>query len=161
MATESSVTKYCLLCGNELPSGGFSAQVAGVYLYPVCADCQDRCSSDPAGVVAEHPQLFEGSEITNPDIHPTSSTITPRRPVQSERAKVAIQPTSHPSAASPSIQQVIVTDIHMPFGSMVGFMVKWAIASIPAVIILFVLGVVLSAVFGSFILGLGSQSFGR
>jgi hypothetical protein len=40
-------------------------------------------------------------------------------------------------------------------------MVKWAIASIPAVIILFVLGVVLSAVFGSFILGLGSQSFGR
>jgi hypothetical protein len=72
MATESSVTKYCLLCGNELPSGGFSAQVAGVYLYPVCADCQDRCSSDPAGVVAEHPQLFEGSEITNPDIHPTS-----------------------------------------------------------------------------------------
>jgi hypothetical protein len=31
---------------------------------------------------------------------------------------------------------VIVTDIHMPFWSMVIFMVKWALASIPALIIL-------------------------
>src|SRR5215831_9888665 len=33
-------------------------------------------------------------------------------------------------------QHVIVTDIHMPFWSMVIFMVKWALASIPAIIIL-------------------------
>ena len=33
-------------------------------------------------------------------------------------------------------QNVIVTDIHMPFLSMVIFMVKWALASIPAIIIL-------------------------
>ncbi len=32
--------------------------------------------------------------------------------------------------------RVIVTDIHMPFLSMVIFMVKWALASIPAIIIL-------------------------
>ena len=38
-------------------------------------------------------------------------------------------------------QNVRVTDIRMPFGSMVAFMVKWAIASIPALIILTVLGV--------------------
>jgi hypothetical protein len=31
---------------------------------------------------------------------------------------------------------VIVTDIHMPFWSMVIFMVKWALASIPAILIL-------------------------
>jgi hypothetical protein len=31
---------------------------------------------------------------------------------------------------------VVVTDIKMPFGSMVVFMVKWAIATIPAIIIL-------------------------
>lgn len=36
-------------------------------------------------------------------------------------------------------QEVVVTDINMPFGSMVGFMVKWAIAAIPALIILAVL----------------------
>ena len=36
-------------------------------------------------------------------------------------------------------QDVVVTDIQMPFWSMVGFMVKWAIASIPALIILYIL----------------------
>jgi hypothetical protein len=39
-------------------------------------------------------------------------------------------------------QQVTVTDVRMRFGSMVVFMVKWAIASIPAVIILVVIGAV-------------------
>jgi hypothetical protein len=38
--------------------------------------------------------------------------------------------------------EVVITDIKMPFWSMVGFMVKWAIAAIPAFIILVVLGVV-------------------
>ncbi len=36
-------------------------------------------------------------------------------------------------------QRVIVTDVRMPFLSMIVFMVKWAIAAIPAVIILAVL----------------------
>jgi len=31
---------------------------------------------------------------------------------------------------------VVITDIQMPFGSMVTFMVKWAIATIPALLIL-------------------------
>ena len=35
-----------------------------------------------------------------------------------------------------NIQRVVVTDIHMPFGSMIVFMVKWALASIPALLIL-------------------------
>lgn len=33
--------------------------------------------------------------------------------------------------------EVVVKDIHMKFGSMVWFMVKWSLASIPAIIILF------------------------
>lgn len=41
--------------------------------------------------------------------------------------------------------EVIVTDIKMPFGSMVVFMVKWAVATIPAIIIL---SVVVSIIFG-------------
>ena len=36
-------------------------------------------------------------------------------------------------------RRVIVTDVRMPFLSMVVFMVKWAIAAIPAIIILAVL----------------------
>jgi len=54
-------------------------------------------------------------------------------------------PPPQPSAAAPTIRaqpttsqpiQVVVTDIRMPFASMVTFMVKWAIAAIPAFIIL-------------------------
>ena len=37
-------------------------------------------------------------------------------------------------------QRVVVTDFDMPFVSMVKLMVKWAIASIPAAIILVLLG---------------------
>ncbi len=47
-----------------------------------------------------------------------------------------------------------VTDIRMPFWSMVVFMVKWVFASIPAMIIFSLMAgsimVVLSMVFGSF-----------
>jgi hypothetical protein len=50
-------------------------------------------------------------------------------------------------------RRVVVTDIRMPFWSMVTLMVKWVFASIPAIIILsFVLGVimaVLTALFGA------------
>lgn len=48
----------------------------------------------------------------------------------------------------PENQNVVVTDIQMPFGSMVVFMVKWAIASIPAIIILFMFFAIVTAIFG-------------
>ena len=44
--------------------------------------------------------------------------------------------------------EVVVTDIRMPFGSMVVFMIKWALAAIPAAIILLVLYAVAIAAFG-------------
>jgi len=36
--------------------------------------------------------------------------------------------------------KVVVTDIKIPFGSMVILMVKWAVATIPALIILILIG---------------------
>ena len=45
--------------------------------------------------------------------------------------------------------QVVVTDIQMPFVSMVVFMVKWALAAIPAFLILFL-------IFGGLMAGLFS-----
>jgi hypothetical protein len=54
---------------------------------------------------------------------------------------------------------VVVTDIKMPFSSMVVFMVEWAIATIPALIILTVIGSItlgiLSAIYGGFHLKMG------
>jgi len=53
---------------------------------------------------------------------------------------------------------VAVVDVEMPFFSMVVFMIKWAVASIPAFIILTavfgVLGLIGSAVFGTVLGGL-------
>jgi hypothetical protein len=44
-------------------------------------------------------------------------------------------------------QKVVVTDIRMPFWSMVIFMVKWVVASIPAFIILLTIMSIIMAVF--------------
>jgi hypothetical protein len=46
--------------------------------------------------------------------------------------------------------EVVVVDIRMRFASMVIFMVKWVVASIPALIILFILGMIGSALFAGF-----------
>ncbi|MFU8772048.1 MAG: hypothetical protein ACNA8H_06480 [Anaerolineales bacterium] len=46
-------------------------------------------------------------------------------------------------------QEVIVTDIQMPFSSMVFFMIKWAVATIPAAIILFIFGALSMAILTS------------
>lgn len=55
---------------------------------------------------------------------------------------------------SKNINEVVVTDVKMSFSSMVVFMVKWAIATIPAIIILTAVGSItlgiLRALFGGF-----------
>jgi hypothetical protein len=51
-------------------------------------------------------------------------------------------------------REVVVTDIKMPFLSMVVFMIKWAIASIPAIIILTLLFGLFSMLFGGMISGM-------
>ena len=52
-------------------------------------------------------------------------------------------------------QKVIVTDIQMPFWSMVIFMIKWTVASVPALIILsFLVGLVV-ALIGALFSGMG------
>ena len=69
-------------------------------------------------------------------------------------------PSATPQAFSSSsdLSEVVVTDIDMPFGSMVKFMVKWSLASIPAFIILVVIFSVIFAIFGGVIAGL-SQGY--
>jgi len=56
--------------------------------------------------------------------------------------------------ASREIHEVVVTDVRMSFSSMVVFMVKWAVATIPAIIILTAVGSItlglIRAIFGGF-----------
>ena len=56
----------------------------------------------------------------------------------------------HEDVVFPDEMAVHVVDIKMPFVSMVAFMVKWAIASIPAIIILAALGAVGVGIIGGF-----------
>lgn len=56
-------------------------------------------------------------------------------------------------------REVVVTDIKIPFLSMVILMVKWAVAAIPALFILFIIGGLLTMVLG-LIFGAGWQHWG-
>lgn len=71
------------------------------------------------------------------------------RTQQSQRTKQAVQ--QQPSlVAAPNVQKammeyrgaqpVVVLDVNMSFGSMVVFMIKWALAAIPAMLILMLIG---------------------
>ena len=79
-------------------------------------------------------------------------------PSQAQPNYALVTQTGSPSGTG--IQSVVVTDIRMPFGSMVGFMIKWVLASIPAVLILWIImGAIiglLSLIFGGL---LGSFRF--
>ncbi len=52
---------------------------------------------------------------------------------------------------SEEINKVVVTDINMSFKSMVVFMVKWVVASIPALILLALAGGGFFLIFGIFV----------
>jgi hypothetical protein len=56
-------------------------------------------------------------------------------------------------------REVVVTDIKIPFVSMVILLVKWAVAAIPALFILFIIGGLLSMILG-LIFGTGWHHWG-
>ena len=56
--------------------------------------------------------------------------------------------------------EVTVTDIKIPFWSMVILMVKWALAAIPAIIILIIIGTLLSIALHTLLGGAGGWQWG-
>ena len=70
-----------------------------------------------------------------------------------KRAAVSAQPTVFPHVKkiadmNKGAQPVVVVDLNMSFGSMVVFMIKWAIAAIPALIMLSLIGLGLVVMLG-------------
>lgn len=59
-----------------------------------------------------------------------------------------------------SSNEVVVTDIKIPFWSMVVLLVKWALAAIPAVVILIVIVGLTSAVLGALLGGVFNWHWG-
>ena len=60
------------------------------------------------------------------------------------RTSVTMPP---PQTSHDTIQNVAIVDVHMPLSSMVIFMIKWAIAAIPAAMILFALYLLVASIF--------------
>ncbi|MBY0265572.1 MAG: hypothetical protein K2W84_04110 [Burkholderiales bacterium] len=54
-------------------------------------------------------------------------------------------------------QRVVVVDVNMKFWTMVVFLVKLAIASIPAAMILFGIGLVMTLLFGGMVAGFSAR----
>ena len=67
----------------------------------------------------------------------------------SEQAKHKIEVTKLEKNRNNKIQSIKIIDFDMPFRSMVKFMIKWALASAPAISILFFIGLILSMLFFS------------
>ena len=83
----------------------------------------------------------------NPEKYGGTSTEQ-RRKENSEITKIQKEATEQRRKEQED-KSVYVKGFRMPFGEMVEFMVKWAIASIPAFIILFIIFGIFFAMFGA------------
>lgn len=90
------------------------------------------------------PKSAEGiSESEIKSEHTISDSFNDGSNKQSNSKTIEVSATQSHNA-----NEVIITDIKMKFGSMVEFMVKWAVASIPAFIILCIIGLIVAGIFG-------------
>ena len=73
-----------------------------------------------------------------------------KKEIEKEVKKKIVEQTRETEERSVYIKgSVKVSSFDMPFLDMIGFMVKWAIASIPAFIILFIIGLIFFGIFGA------------
>ena len=98
-----------------------------------------------------------GASLVWDDDAPPAAELEPQ--AEDSRAAPSARPAIRASApllsggeASDRLEVTII-DIQMPFRSMVNFMVKWTLASIPAAIILMILGAVALSTLGSMLRG--------
>lgn len=113
--------------GVEDPSEATTAVNAQVYSQP---------ENDPLQVSPVHAEAHALSHADEASVNlagPATVVVTPS-PRTSQPDRRSSPGLRSPLAEGP--RHVIVTDVRMPFGSMVIFMVKWALASIPALLLL-------------------------
>ena len=97
------------------------------------------------------PKSAEGiSESEIKSEHTISDAFNDGSNKQSNSKTIEVSATQSHNA-----NEVIITDIKMKFGSMVEFMVKWVLASIPAIIILIMVLYLITAI----LIGLGIEIF--
>jgi len=132
------ITFECDKCGQAMiieESGAGATVDCSNCGNPTYVPTQSPTEPPPADeVVTESP---DGIPATPPEL-PTSSLTTP---------------------PAPAIDRVVMTDIQMPFWSMVVFMIKWAIAAIPAALVLMSIFFILWLIIAGLGFGLFSHMF--
>jgi hypothetical protein len=125
----------------------------------LCADCEPRCTTDPDRVMAEHPWAFARPDIQEPEVPDPTADEAAGPPPRHDRPRVGTRPPSYASVSGSSFHHVVVTDIQMPFTAIVRFMVKWTMASLPATMIVVLLGMIASLLLRALLGGFDPQPF--
>ena len=127
------MARICPVCDKKIGFLDVVTPQVGIEIHTSCTS-----------TFSENPELYGGKAIKK-----TEAQINIEK-------EASIQGTGKPLYKEYQKQQqrieeksVHVKSFDMPFGDMVMFMVKWAIASIPAFIILFIIGAILTGIFGS------------
>ena len=100
-----------------------------------CASCGYTVPQPPVSARAFTPSGPSAGHLAQGGYAPSAPVYAPVQPAlaQTPPAQATI---AAPGAVVAPVTRVVVTDVNMSFSSMVVFMVKWAIASVPALIIL-------------------------
>jgi hypothetical protein len=138
---QMSIAFECRHCGK---TGQAPDKLAGTLV---------QCPGCGGAVAIPH---LEPSTGPPPEVQ-TRNLATAHEPIRERNetnVPVGLAPSNHHTEAR-TPRDVRITDISMPFGSMVVFMVKWMLASIPALAILFVLFLIALLMLQTFFSGLG------
>jgi len=115
----------CPVCKEEI--GFWQVDLGNVIVHP---SCQATYSQDPEKYGEKVIEITDIDEET-------------------KKAQIEVVKERQQSDKEINDKSVHVISFDMPFGDMVMFMVKWAIASIPAFIILFIIFGIFFAIFGA------------
>jgi hypothetical protein len=105
---------------------------------PIPLDAAAVTSANPPASFNPSP-IPQGKDSDMDLVIPPSAIVSTSIPSQSPPRLHALQPQNTPI-------RVVVVDFDMKFMSMVNFMTKWVLATIPAFLVLFFLGMVLALV---------------
>ena len=118
------MAKICPVCNKEI--GFWQVDLGDVTVH---AGCEAKYLQDP--------EIFGGKAKTETLTKNEKETVEQRKQRRNEQQQKIED------------QSVHVISFDMPFGDMVSFMVKWALASIPAFIILAIIGGIFFAIFAA------------
>ena len=136
------ITFACDKCGQSL-----TVEEAGAGMTIDCPNCgKPTYVPSKSTPPAEKPVVSVAGVTANvavdQSLPPAILSVSPS-PKTTSRPNIPTQPA-----------RVVVTDIQMPFWSMVVFMIKWAVAAVPAFIMLVVIFFIFWALFATIGLGL-------